>query len=164
MSSTGKICNVEVCGTFQADGKCEYSDHRSIAQCRLFCVLSGSSIIVPTAGSWNVRATLQLTPCTKFVLEKSFVSQIVKKLQPFVESQGSLPCSHQPSTGRNLNPLKTEFLLNTIKDSACTSQETHYISATKLQNAVWGNSRCLLWKPYGTHRYTLWEKCRILVC
>jgi hypothetical protein len=23
-------------------------------------------------------------------------------------------------------------------------------------NDVWGNSRCLLWKPYGTHRYTVW--------
>jgi hypothetical protein len=27
-------------------------------------------------------------------------------------------------------------------------------------NAVWGNSRCLLWEPYGTHKYTLWAECR----
>jgi hypothetical protein len=31
-------------------------------------------------------------------------------------------------------------------------------------NAVWGNSRCLLWEPYGTHRYTVWAECRVLVC
>jgi hypothetical protein len=32
-----------------------------------------------------------------------------------------------------INPLKTEFLLNTrnIQDSVRTSQETHYVSATK---------------------------------
>jgi hypothetical protein len=23
-------------------------------------------------------------------------------------------------------------------------------------NGVWGNSRCLLWEPYGTHRYAVW--------
>jgi hypothetical protein len=23
-------------------------------------------------------------------------------------------------------------------------------------NVVWGNSRCLLWEPYGTHKYTVW--------
>jgi hypothetical protein len=26
---------------------------------------------------------------------------------------------------------------------------------------VWGNSHCLLWEPYGTHRYTVWEECRV---
>jgi hypothetical protein len=26
-------------------------------------------------------------------------------------------------------------------------------------NAVWGNSRCLLWEPYGTHRYTVSAEC-----
>jgi hypothetical protein len=24
---------------------------------------------------------------------------------------------------------------------------------------MWGNSRCLLWEPYGTHRYTVWTEC-----
>jgi hypothetical protein len=28
-------------------------------------------------------------------------------------------------------------------------------------NAVWGNSRCLLWEPYGTHKYTVWAECRV---
>jgi hypothetical protein len=27
-------------------------------------------------------------------------------------------------------------------------------------NAVKGNNRCLLWKSYGTHKYTLWAKIR----
>jgi hypothetical protein len=30
-------------------------------------------------------------------------------------------------------------------------------------NAVWGNSRCLLWDPYGTQRYSVWAECRVLV-
>jgi hypothetical protein len=30
-------------------------------------------------------------------------------------------------------------------------------------NAVWGNSRCLLWELYGTHRCTVWAECRVLV-
>jgi hypothetical protein len=40
------------------------------------------------------------------------------------------------------------------RNSSRTSQETHYVSATKPKpkpvNAVWENSRCLLWEPYGT--------------
>jgi hypothetical protein len=28
-------------------------------------------------------------------------------------------------------------------------------------NAVCGNSRCLLWEPYGTHSYTVWAECRV---
>jgi hypothetical protein len=28
-------------------------------------------------------------------------------------------------------------------------------------NAVQGNSRCLLWEPYGTHKYTVWAECRV---
>jgi hypothetical protein len=31
-------------------------------------------------------------------------------------------------------------------------------------NAVQGNSRCLLWEPYGTHKYTVWAEGRVLVC
>jgi hypothetical protein len=26
-------------------------------------------------------------------------------------------------------------------------------------NAVWGNNRCLLWEPYGTHKYSVWAEC-----
>jgi hypothetical protein len=28
-------------------------------------------------------------------------------------------------------------------------------------NAVWGNSRCLLWESYGTHKYTVGAECRM---
>jgi hypothetical protein len=35
---------------------------------------------------------------------------------------------------------------------------------TEPVNPVWGNSRCLLGEPYGTHRYTVWAECRVLVC
>jgi hypothetical protein len=35
---------------------------------------------------------------------------------------------------------------------------------SKPVNAIWGNSRCLLWEPYGTHRYTVWAERRVLAC
>jgi hypothetical protein len=40
-----------------------------------------------------------------------------------------------------------------------SSQETHFCHKDQPVNAVWGCSRCLLWEPYGTHRYTLWAYC-----
>jgi hypothetical protein len=38
----------------------------------------------------------------------------------------------------------------------------HLTSPHKAQpvNAVWGNSRCLLLEPYGTHKYTVQAECR----
>jgi hypothetical protein len=39
-------------------------------------------------------------------------------------------------------------------DTVRTPHETHYLSARDQPvNTVWGNSRCLLWEPYGTQRY-----------
>jgi hypothetical protein len=65
-----------------------------------------------------------------------------------------------------LNPLKTQILLNSYTNSVRTSQENTLRLRCKGQpvNAVQGNSRCLLWEPYGTHRHTLWAECRVLVC
>jgi hypothetical protein len=34
----------------------------------------------------------------------------------------------------------------------------------KIQFLSWGHNRCLLWEPYGTRRYTVWEECRVSVC
>jgi hypothetical protein len=31
-------------------------------------------------------------------------------------------------------------------------------------NAVWGNSRFLLWEPFGAHRYTVWTDSRVVGC
>jgi hypothetical protein len=60
-----------------------------------------------------------------------------------------------------INPLQTEFLLNNIiyKSSSYLTGNIlllHY--KAQPVNAVWGNSRCLLWEPYGTHRYTLVDR------
>jgi hypothetical protein len=39
-----------------------------------------------------------------------------------------------------------------IPNSVRTSQKTHHVCYTaQPDNAVWGNSRCLLWEPYGTY-------------
>jgi hypothetical protein len=50
-------------------------------------------------------------------------------------------------------------------NSVRTSQETHYISATKPNRLMlFGvKGRCLLWEPYETHKYTVWVECRVLV-
>jgi hypothetical protein len=37
----------------------------------------------------------------------------------------------------------------------------HAVWSLLVVNAVWGNSRCLLWEPYGSHRYTVWAECRV---
>jgi hypothetical protein len=44
------------------------------------------------------------------------------------------------------------------KNLARTSQEIYYISATKPNRLML--FRCLLWKPYETHKYPLWAECR----
>jgi hypothetical protein len=44
-------------------------------------------------------------------------------------------------------------------DTVRTSQETHYIFATKPKYLM-----LLLWDTHGTHRYTVWSECSILVC
>jgi hypothetical protein len=64
------------------------------------------------------------------------------------------------------NPLKTEFLLNNIWrfSSYITGNTLRLRYKAQTVNAVWGNSRCLLWDPYGTQRYTVWAECRVLVC
>jgi hypothetical protein len=36
-----------------------------------------------------------------------------------------------------------------------TGNTSHLHYSAQPVNAVWGNSRCLLWEPYGTHRYTV---------
>jgi hypothetical protein len=45
-------------------------------------------------------------------------------------------------------------------NSVCTSQETHYVSSTRTSRLMVfrGTSRCLLWEPYGTHKYTVWAE------
>jgi hypothetical protein len=62
------------------------------------------------------------------------------------------------------SPLKTELLLNFIyKNSVRTSQETHYVSATKTNQLMLFRKTVavFLWEPYGTHRYTLWAECTV---
>jgi hypothetical protein len=39
-----------------------------------------------------------LTPWSKIFFEKLIVTQLDKKFTPFMEPEGSLPCSQQPAT------------------------------------------------------------------
>jgi hypothetical protein len=59
-----------------------------------------------------------------------------------------------------INPLETEFFLTNIQASSSyltgNTLRPHY--KPQPVNAVWGNSLCLLWEPYGTHRYTVWAE------
>jgi hypothetical protein len=64
---------------------------------------------------------------------------------------------------RMFNPSKTESLLNNI----IHIQSSPYLTGNTLRlryrdqpvNVVYGNSLCLLWEPYGTHKYSMWAKC-----
>jgi hypothetical protein len=85
---------------------------------------------------------------------------------PFTTTATDWAISNANINWKCFNPLKTEFPLNNIyKFSPYLTGNTlrlHY--KAQPVNAVWGNSRCLLWEPYGTHRYIVWAECRVLVC
>jgi predicted Zn-dependent protease with MMP-like domain len=52
--------------------------------------------------------------------------------------------------------LNTEYFLNNIYNSVHTSQETHYVSATKPnQLMLFRETIAVYWEPYETFRYTL---------
>jgi hypothetical protein len=55
------------------------------------------------------------------------------------------------------NSLNTEFLLNNIYKFSpyLTGSTLHLRYRDQPVRAVQGNSRCLLWEPYGTYRYTV---------
>jgi hypothetical protein len=59
-----------------------------------------------------------------------------------------------------LNPSKTEFILLNIQKfgSYLTGNTLRHRYEAQPVKVVWGNSRCLLWEPYGTHKYTV---CRM---
>jgi hypothetical protein len=67
-------------------------------------------------------------------------------------------------TGARINPLT--LLLNNIQIFSLylTGITSRLSYKAQPVNAVWGNSRCLLWEPYGTHKSTVWAECRVLVC
>jgi hypothetical protein len=56
---------------------------------------------------------------------------------------------------------RLNFFYVIYKKLAHTSKETHYISRYR---DVWGKSCCLLWQPYGTHRYATCTEYRVSVC
>jgi hypothetical protein len=74
--------------------------------------------------------------------------------------------THRDYGGSILTRLHTESCLlwgtyGTYRYSSYLTGDTLYIRyRTQPVNAVYGNSRCLLW----THRYTVWAECRVLVC
>jgi hypothetical protein len=59
------------------------------------------------------------------------------------------------------------FIVRTVRNTQIHSVGSQYLTGNTLIlryrtqpiNAVWENSRCLLWNPYGTHRYTVWAEC-----
>jgi hypothetical protein len=65
-----------------------------------------------------------------------------------------------------INPLKAKWIINNIKvfSSYLTGNTLRLRYEAQPVNAVYGNSHCLLREPYGTHKYTLWAECRVLVC
>jgi hypothetical protein len=57
----------------------------------------------------------------------------------------------------SLFALQDGFPPNIYTFSPYTARNTSHLRyRAQPVTAVWGNSRCLLWEPYGTHRYTVW--------
>jgi hypothetical protein len=71
--------------------------------------------------------------------------------------------SNPPPHGLSLKP---QFLLYNIQkfSSYLTRNALRLCHKDQPVNAVWRNSRCLLWEPYETHKYTVWAERRVLVC
>jgi hypothetical protein len=44
--------------------------------------------------------------------------------------------------------------------SAMCHRQVYYLPTFR-RNVLPRKSRCLLWEPYGTHRYTVWAECRV---
>jgi hypothetical protein len=70
------------------------------------------------------------------------------------------------SRQQQLGTLKHEFRANIIYEFSPYRKENMTLHDYKdqLVDDVQGNSRCLQWEPYETHKYTLWAKCRVTVC
>jgi hypothetical protein len=58
-----------------------------------------------------------------------------------------------------------KFIWVIFKNSVRTSQETlRLYDNDKPVNATWRNNCYLLWESVGKHKYTVWAKCRTLLC
>jgi hypothetical protein len=68
----------------------------------------------------------------------------------------------QSPTGSCCVEKQLLFAVRTVRNTqihcvGSPSQETSLLRyRAQPVNSVWGNSRCLLWEPYGTHTYTVW--------
>jgi hypothetical protein len=60
--------------------------------------------------------------------------------------------------------LQNDFLLNNILEYS-SYLTGNIVSTTKPSRLIcWANSRCLLWEPHGTHKYSVSAECRVLIC
>jgi hypothetical protein len=94
------------------------------------------------------------------------LSQIRDSLNPGARS----PYLYPPGTGWPSytsmhwgpfsSPLMTRRTTVEVFVPASTRETLHIHNNGQPVNAVGGNSRCLLWEPYGTHEYIVWAECR----
>jgi hypothetical protein len=66
------------------------------------------------ANSEYVNTCITLIPWNRALLEKLIVTQLVKKFSPFVEPEGSSPCSQEPAIGHYLEPYASSPHLSTL--------------------------------------------------
>jgi hypothetical protein len=78
-----------------------------------------------------------------------------KKHIPFFGFESSRQCPLVLLSEARLIKFLQLYLNNIQEFSPYLTRNTFHL-CYKVQpiNAVWGNSRCFLWKPYGTHKYT----------
>jgi hypothetical protein len=66
--------------------------------------------------------------------------------------------------GTHINPLKSKLVWIIFNNSIPTAKETmHFHYEDQLVNSVWGNSHCLLWDSYETHKHNMWENVELLI-
>jgi hypothetical protein len=84
-------------------------------------------------------------------VSEEFASSILKVFEyRLLKNVGKYVQNHTASVEKTVDFIGRRVRASSLPLSLCYR--------TQPVNAVWENSRCLLWEPYGTHNFTLWAE------
>jgi hypothetical protein len=114
-----------------------------------------------TLNPWIIKKKSYSHECDNRILRLALLSASGSCLQLSVQLPWDSPtgvASPGFSATENMGIMLFSYLCR------CVEPEMNTNNIYKISSYLTGNSRCLLWEPYGTHRHTLLAECRVLVC